>query len=53
MGSGTTALAARNLGRNSVGYELNKDFRAFYKEKVIDGDINKQDIFRLKKTHPF
>ena len=36
MGSGTTALAAGNLGRNSVGYELNKDFRVFYKEKVID-----------------
>ena len=36
MGSGTTALAAQNLGRHSVGYELNKDFRSFYKEKVID-----------------
>jgi site-specific DNA-methyltransferase (adenine-specific) len=42
MGSGTTALAAANLGRNSIGYELNKDFRAFYKEKVIDGCIDKQ-----------
>jgi len=36
MGSGTTALAAAKLGRNSVGYELNADFRFFYKEKVID-----------------
>lgn len=53
MGSGTTALAARNLGRNSVGYELNKDFRAFYKEKVIDGDINKQDIFSFKEDTSF
>ena len=42
MGSGTTALAAANLGRNSIGYELNKDFRAFYKEKVIDGCRDKQ-----------
>ena len=42
MGSGTTALAAANLGRNSIGYELNKDFRAFYKEKVIDSCIDKQ-----------
>lgn len=42
MGSGTTALAAANLGRNSIGYELNKDFRAFYKEKVIDCCIDKQ-----------
>lgn len=42
MGSGTTALAAANLGRNSIGYELNKNFRAFYKEKVIDGCRDKQ-----------
>ena len=42
MGSGTTALAAGNLGRNSVGYELNNDFRVFYKEKVIDGCLDKQ-----------
>ena len=34
MGSGTTALAARNLGRNSIGYEINPDFKTFYKEKV-------------------
>ncbi len=45
MGSGTTALAAGNLGRNSVGYELNKDFRVFYKEKVIDGNLNKQCLY--------
>lgn len=42
MGSGTTALASANLERNSIGYELNKNFRAFYKEKVIDGCIDKQ-----------
>lgn len=42
MGSGTTAFAAGNLGRNSVGYELNNDFRVFYKEKVIDGCLDKQ-----------
>ena len=43
MGSGTTALAAGNLGRNSVGYELNNDFRVFYKEKVIDGCLDNAD----------
>jgi site-specific DNA-methyltransferase (adenine-specific) len=26
LGSGTTTLAARKLGRNSIGYELNPDF---------------------------
>lgn len=34
MGSGTTALAAKHNGRNSVGYELNPDFKSIYKEKV-------------------
>ena len=36
MGSGTTALAAANQNRNSIGYEINTDFRLFYKEKVVD-----------------
>lgn len=26
LGSGTTCLAAKNLNRNSIGYEINKDF---------------------------
>lgn len=34
MGSGTTALAARNLQRNSIGYEINPDFVNYYKQKV-------------------
>ena len=34
LGSGTTALAARNLGRNSVGYEINEDFRPIIEEKL-------------------
>ena len=34
MGSGTTALAARNLQRNSLGYEINPDFVDYYKQKV-------------------
>lgn len=45
MGSGTTALAAGKLERNSIGYELNKDFRVFYKEKVIDGNPDKQCLY--------
>ncbi len=42
MGSGTTALAACKLGRNSIGYEINKDFRWFYNEKVVcaNKDVN-------------
>ena len=38
MGSGTTALAARNLNRNSVGYEINPDFIQIIKEKIGTDD---------------
>ena len=34
LGSGTTSLVARNLGRNSVGYEINPDFIPIVKEKL-------------------
>ncbi len=33
-GSGTTSLAARRLGRNSVSYEINKEFEPIIREKV-------------------
>ncbi len=35
MGSGTTNLAARNLGRNSVGYEINAEFIEIAKNKLF------------------
>jgi len=38
MGSGTTALAARNLNRNSVGYEINPEFIPIIKEKIGGDD---------------
>lgn len=34
LGSGTTMLAARNLNRNSIGYEINGDFLPIIKERV-------------------
>ncbi len=34
LGSGTTSLAARKLGRNSVGYEINKDYEPIIKAKI-------------------
>ena len=34
LGSGTTSLAARNLGRNSVGYEINPAFIPIIKDKL-------------------
>lgn len=34
LGSGTTSLAALNLGRNSIGYEANPDFIPLIEEKL-------------------
>ena len=42
LGSGTTSLAARNLNRNSVGYEMNPEFIPFIERKL---EINQGDIF--------
>lgn len=41
MGSGTTSLAARNLERNSIGYEINPEFIEIAKSKL---NINQVDI---------
>ncbi len=38
LGSGTTSLAAHRLQRDSIGYEINPDFAAVIKSKlVVDG----------------
>ncbi len=34
MGSGTTALAAKKTKRNSIGYEINPNYKSIYIEKV-------------------
>ncbi len=39
MGSGTTALAARNLSRDSVGYEINPDFIPIITDKIGSDDV--------------
>lgn len=33
-GSGTTLLAAKHLGRNSIGYEINREFAPLIQEKL-------------------
>lgn len=65
MGSGTTALAARNLGRNSIGYEVNPEFKSYYEEKVMSTlafggteynfkiDDSKFDIIEKTKSLPY
>lgn len=42
LGSGTTIKVARDLKRNSIGYEINKDYLSIIKPKV---DINKKSLF--------
>ncbi|MEW6409745.1 MAG: DNA methyltransferase [Nitrospirota bacterium] len=39
LGSGTTCLAAKNLGRDSIGYEISKDFLPIIKTKLKNSDI--------------
>jgi len=34
IGSGTTSLAAKKLGRNSIGYEINQEFLPYIKKKL-------------------
>ena len=59
-GSGTTSLAAKHLGRNSIGYEINKEFGPVIKEKLCTDQISlcndSQVIFIEDKegvTHTF
>lgn len=52
LGSGTTTLAARMLGRNSIGYEINEKYLDLIKEKVkaankgLSGDTAEIEIFQ-------
>lgn len=47
-GSGTTLLAAKKLGRNSIGYEVNPDFIPIIKQKL---DVEQPDL--LNTTYEF
>ena len=42
LGSGTTSLAAKNLCRNSIGYEINESFLPIIREKI---GADQDDIF--------
>lgn len=41
LGSGTTSLAARNLERDSIGYEINPEFIEIVKDRL---NVNQKDI---------
>lgn len=42
LGSGTTCLAARNLGRDSIGYEVNPEFVGVIRRKL---GVDTKDLF--------
>jgi len=52
MGSGTTALAARKLNRNSIGYEINPDFIPIIKEKIGENDAFMQVDIQILHSLP-
>ncbi len=40
VGSGTTSLAAKHLGRNSVGYEINRSFAPIIRSKLYEAQLS-------------
>jgi site-specific DNA-methyltransferase (adenine-specific) len=52
IGSGTTSLAARNLCRSSVGYEINSDYISVIKDKlnVRQSDLANTEYVFLKDS---
>jgi site-specific DNA-methyltransferase (adenine-specific) len=48
LGSGTTSLSAIKLRRNSIGYEINRDFLPFIRQK-LDVDKNTTADFQFLK----
>ena len=51
-GSGTTSLAAKNLLRNSIGYEINSDFISVIKEKLNASQTDIQGTkFEFLQSH--
>ena len=55
LGSGTTCLAAKNLNRNSIGYEINEDFIPLIKTKLQIPEDRTQsiDYIALQPLHLF
>jgi site-specific DNA-methyltransferase (adenine-specific) len=47
LGSGTTTLAAKNLDRNSVGYEINRNFLLLIKQKI---GMDSRGLFKDEAT---
>jgi site-specific DNA-methyltransferase (adenine-specific) len=54
MGSGTTALAARRLGRHFVGFELNQAYCEIIQQRLAEPEapVKKRAGAGRKKTPP-
>lgn len=54
LGSGTTSLAARNLQRNSIGYEINETFLSVINDKLglQQGSMFEDSIVQIVKQQP-
>ncbi len=55
LGSGTTSLAAKNLNRNSVGYEINHEFIPYIEQKLQVSQLGlfgaKYELIKQKKIN--
>jgi len=51
LGSGTSSLAAKNLNRNSVGYEINADFIPIIKKKlaISENKMFEEHLYKFVK----
>lgn len=51
LGSGTTSLAAGNLTRNSIGYEVNEDFLPTIKKRLGERkkDLRQREFYEIVK----
>ncbi len=49
LGSGTTSLAAKNLNRNSIGYEINPDYITLISEKIGKSDLYSNAEIEIRK----
>ena len=42
MGSGTTGVACKNIGRNFIGIELDRDYFKIAQDRINKGDFKKE-----------
>ncbi len=52
LGSGTTSLAAKELRRNSIGYEINEEFVPVIRHKLQMDQNSTFDTFSLERQKP-